>query len=98
MGGSDSKSQYPQGHIVMQLDKNFNLSGEDATGNIFIELTQPYPAMALDVTIKGKEKVKWEVNKTKHSSHSQQTVTYTEHHSAEHGVMMYGMNIHTFPG
>ena len=31
-------------------------------GFVYLNLTQPYPAVGLDLTIKGMEKVKWETS------------------------------------
>ena len=59
MGGNSGS--YDQGSIYIQTDKSYYIAGptEPVTGNIHINLTQAYPAMSLNIKIKGKEKAKW---------------------------------------
>lgn len=61
MGSSTSKMKFEHGHLYLKLDKEYFVAGETVTGTVYIDLTQAYPAQSLDITIKGKEKTKWEI-------------------------------------
>jgi hypothetical protein len=85
MGSGDSKFEH--GHIILQLDKDFYLSGHDVTGSIHINLTESFPSESLTIHIKGKEKCKWESGSGKDRSY---------HHSdrkiINHRVQIFSFN------
>ncbi len=37
MGGSDS--QFEHGHMVVKLDKNFYMAGDEVTGTVYMDLS-----------------------------------------------------------
>ncbi|CAI2371244.1 unnamed protein product [Moneuplotes crassus] len=59
MGNSEGRPKFEHGDIYLQLDQPYVMSGATLTGNVHINLSQPYPARSLEIGIKGKEKVKW---------------------------------------
>ena len=56
----DSRAQFQHGNMVLQIDNPFTYAGENLTGTIYIQMMQPYPAVSLDIEIRGDEKWSWD--------------------------------------
>lgn len=100
MGNIDSRAKFHHGHIFMQTDHPYAISGENMTGNIYIDLQQPYPAVSLDIVIKGEEKCRWTERKTRtvrdHEGKTR-TETYYVHHHGSRQVIHQRFTIYVFP-
>jgi len=59
-------SNFEHGSIVIVLDQPYFKSGTEMTGNIYIQLSQPYPATSLTLTLAGKEKSYFYQDKNNH--------------------------------
>lgn len=70
MGASYPKFEH--GVIVLVADKDYYYSGQEVTGKIHLQMSQPYPASSLELVVKGLEKVYWVSgsgrNRTTHSA------------------------------
>ena len=65
MGSIDSRAQFLHGQIFLQTDHSYAIVGDNLTGNIYLNLSQPYPAISLNIVIKGDEKMTMGRNKNK---------------------------------
>ena len=61
MGEGESKelSSSEFGSIYVQTNAPYFLAGQVVTGNVYLNIFQPYPAAFLDIQVKGQEKSKW---------------------------------------
>lgn len=59
MGNFDSRAKFEHGQMMLQLDKPHGISGQYLTGKILLELSQPYPGVAVTVSLKGTEYYYW---------------------------------------
>lgn len=59
MGNLDSKAKFEHGQMMLHLDKLHFTSGQYLTGRIYLQLDQPYPAVAVSVCLNGKESYSW---------------------------------------
>ncbi|CAI2371263.1 unnamed protein product [Moneuplotes crassus] len=64
MGNINDRPRFEHGDIYLELHLPYAVSGERFTGNVHINLSQPYPVKALDIGIKGKEKIRWDRRRT----------------------------------
>lgn len=98
MGNIDGRSKFEHGHIYLQLDFPYSISGENTTGNIYLELGQPFPAVSLDIEMKGEEKCKWTETKTRTITRDgkSETETYYEYHHGHREVIHQRFTIFTF--
>lgn len=83
MGNIDSRARFQHGHLYMQTDHPYAISGENMTGNIYIELQQPFPAVSLDIIVKGEEKCRW-VERKSTTRRDNDGKTHTEHYNVYH--------------
>lgn len=65
MGNVDSRAKFKHGHIYLQLNQPYAVSGDNMTGSIYLQLEQPYPAVSMDIELKGKEKCTWTETRTR---------------------------------
>lgn len=79
MGNFDSKAKFEHGEVTLTLDQPHFYAGEKLTGNIHIELSQPYPAQSLYIKLKGKEKMYWKQGKHSHTSNDMDVWDIKEH-------------------
>ena len=49
MGSIDSRAQFHHGQIFLQTDHSYAIVGNNVTGNVYLNLSQPYPAVSLDI-------------------------------------------------
>ena len=99
MGKIDSRARFEHGHIYIQPDHPYAVSGENMTGNIYMELSQPYPAVSLDIIIKGDEHCKWTERKTRSvrdSEGNSRTETYYVYHSGHRQIVHQRFTIFIF--
>ena len=99
MGNVDSKSKFEHGHIYIQPDHPYAISGENMTGNVYMELKQPYPAVSLDIIIKGDEHCKWTERRrrtTRGRRGRTRTHTHFIHHSGHRQIVHQRFTIFLF--
>jgi len=98
MGNIDGRSKFEHGHIYLQPDFPYSVSGENTTGKIYLELRQPFPAVSLDIEVKGEEKCKWRERKTRTERRNgkSHTVTYYVYHHGHRNVIHQRFTIFTF--
>lgn len=100
MGNIDSRARFDHGHMFMQTDHPYCISGENMTGNIYLDLTQPYPGVSLDIIVKGDEQCKWTERKTRtvrDGEGKSRTETYYVYHHGSREVIHQRFTIHVFP-
>jgi len=98
MGNIDGRSKFEHGHIFIQPDFPYSISGESTIGKIYIDLGQPFPAVSLDIEVKGEEKCKWTESKTRTVTRDGKTETesYYVYHHAHRSVIHQRFTIYTF--
>lgn len=99
MGNIDSRARFQHGHIFLQTDHPYAIAGDNMTGNIYLDLTQPYPAVSLDIIVKGEERCRWTERKTRtvrDSDGKSKTETYYVHHSGGREVIHQRFTIYVF--
>ena len=65
MGNVDSRSAYTGGYFYLQLDKAIYTPGETVSGTIYFRINAPIDVSIIDIEVVGKEKAKWEEQRTK---------------------------------
>ena len=73
------------------MDHAFTYSGTDLTGNVFLSLSQPFPAAQLELCMKGKEKVSWYENETYYVEREgrRESRTRRVHHAQDRKIIDY---------
>ena len=99
MGNSnDSRIKFECGYLFVQSDKPFYFAGETITGNIFLNLSAPFPATHLDIEVRGKEKCKFLTHHTRTIRRNGKTRTqhYTVTRRGEKKLMHYRVPLFSF--
>ena len=100
MGNFDSRTQFEHGHIFLINDRDYAISGEELSGNVHLDLKQPFPAVSLIIEIEGDERWQWittSTSTTNNSNGGSTSRTTKDTHKGSRKIIQQGYTIFTFP-